>query len=46
MASVFQVRLRNDLAMITLTFNSVLWTAAIVVIALSDTEGCFPTRWR
>jgi O-antigen/teichoic acid export membrane protein len=36
MASVFQVRLRNDLAMIALTFNSVLWTAAIVVIALSD----------
>lgn len=36
MASVFQVRVRNDLAMVALTFNSVLWTSAIVVIALSD----------
>lgn len=36
MVSVFQVKVRNDLAMVALTFNSVLWTAAIVVIALSD----------
>jgi O-antigen/teichoic acid export membrane protein len=36
MVSVFQVKVRNDLAMVALTFNSVLWTAAIVVIAISD----------
>jgi O-antigen/teichoic acid export membrane protein len=36
MVSVFQVRVRNDLAMIALTVNSVLWTSAIIVIALSD----------
>ncbi len=36
MASVFQVRVRNDLAIVALTVNSVLWTSAIIVIALSD----------
>jgi O-antigen/teichoic acid export membrane protein len=35
MASVFQVRVRNDLAIVALTVNSVLWTSAIIVIALS-----------
>jgi O-antigen/teichoic acid export membrane protein len=35
MVSVFQVKIRNDLAIIALTFNSVLWTAAVIAIALS-----------
>jgi O-antigen/teichoic acid export membrane protein len=36
MASVFQVKVRNDLAIVALTVNSVLWTSAIIVIALSN----------
>jgi O-antigen/teichoic acid export membrane protein len=36
MASVFQVKIRNDLAIVALTVNSLLWTVAVIVISLSD----------
>jgi O-antigen/teichoic acid export membrane protein len=36
MASVFQVKVRNDLAIVALTVNSLLWTSAVILIALSD----------
>ncbi len=35
LASVFQVRIRNDLAMIALTVNSLLWTGGVIVISAS-----------
>lgn len=35
MAGVFQVRVRNDLSIVALTVNSILWTAAVVIIAAS-----------
>jgi O-antigen/teichoic acid export membrane protein len=34
--AAFQLRLRNDLSMLVLTVNSVLWTAAVVAIAAGD----------
>jgi O-antigen/teichoic acid export membrane protein len=36
LASVFQVRVRNDLTMVALTVNSLLWTGAVILIAASD----------
>lgn len=36
LASVFQVRVRNDLAIVALTVNSVLWTAAVILIHASN----------
>lgn len=35
LSSVFQLQIRNDLAMLALTVNSVLWTAAVVLVASS-----------
>jgi O-antigen/teichoic acid export membrane protein len=35
LTSVFQLQIRNDLAMLAMTANSLLWTAAVVLIARS-----------
>ena len=32
----FQTRVRNDLTILVLTVNSILWTAAVVAIAATD----------
>ena len=33
--AAFQIRVRNDLTIVVMTVNSVLWTAAVVVIAIT-----------
>ena len=38
LTSVFQVQVRNDLPILTMTINSVLWTAAIILIASAGGE--------
>jgi len=34
--ATFQLRIRNDLSVLVMTVNSVLWTAAVVALALGD----------
>ena len=34
--ATFQLRVRNDLSVLVMTVNSLLWTAAVVLIALGD----------
>jgi O-antigen/teichoic acid export membrane protein len=38
LSSVFQLQVRNDLPMVTMTLNSVLWTTAVILVASSGSD--------